>query len=97
MAHQCVEILFQNWQSLTKEIIIKRNVYTCIWEKRGGVEAVQGLGFGVGCGGGVDVLYSEFDVFLLLSLFCCRRYLVSTGGDGTICFWKWDLATLTFK
>lgn len=24
------------------------------------------------------------------------RYLVSTGGDGTVCFWKWDLATLTF-
>lgn len=24
------------------------------------------------------------------------RYLVSTGGDGTVCFWKWDLGTLTF-
>ncbi|KAL9968709.1 hypothetical protein ACROYT_G020827 [Oculina patagonica] len=24
------------------------------------------------------------------------RYLMSTGGDGTVCFWKWDLATLTF-
>lgn len=25
------------------------------------------------------------------------RYLVSTGGDGTVCFWKWDLATLKFE
>ncbi|XP_073258237.1 PH-interacting protein-like [Porites lutea] len=25
------------------------------------------------------------------------RYLVSTGGDGTVCFWKWDLSTLKFE
>ena len=25
------------------------------------------------------------------------RYLMSTGGDGTVCFWKWDIATNKFE
>ncbi|MEQ2162104.1 hypothetical protein GOODEAATRI_016386, partial [Goodea atripinnis] len=25
-----------------------------------------------------------------------KRYLSSTGADGTICFWQWDARTLKF-
>lgn len=40
-------------------------------------------------------VYNHF--FFNLLLFFLLRYLMSTGGDGTVCFWKWDLATLTFE
>uniref|UniRef100_A0A8C9XP76 Pleckstrin homology domain interacting protein n=1 Tax=Sander lucioperca TaxID=283035 RepID=A0A8C9XP76_SANLU len=35
---------------------------------------------------------------LQFSPFCCgsKRYLSSTGADGTICFWQWDARTLKF-
>ncbi|XP_029318564.1 PH-interacting protein isoform X2 [Cottoperca gobio] len=35
---------------------------------------------------------------LQFSPLCCgsKRYLSSTGGDGTICFWQWDARTLKF-
>ncbi|XP_060054692.1 bromodomain and WD repeat-containing protein 1 isoform X1 [Erinaceus europaeus] len=26
-----------------------------------------------------------------------QRYMVSTGADGTVCFWQWDLETLRFS
>ncbi|KAM5281188.1 bromodomain and WD repeat-containing protein 1 [Ctenodactylus gundi] len=26
-----------------------------------------------------------------------QRYMVSTGADGTVCFWQWDLETLKFS
>jgi len=47
------------------------------------------------------VLFSTIITILLLvstvDVFAHDRYLVSTGGDGTVCFWKWDLATLAFE
>ncbi|XP_032132754.1 bromodomain and WD repeat-containing protein 1 isoform X2 [Sapajus apella] len=27
----------------------------------------------------------------------CQRYMVSTGADGTVCFWQWDLESLKFS
>ncbi|XP_063757767.1 PH-interacting protein isoform X3 [Eleginops maclovinus] len=35
---------------------------------------------------------------LQFSPLCCgsKRYLSSTGADGTICFWQWDARTLKF-
>uniref|UniRef100_A0AC11D1T7 Uncharacterized protein n=1 Tax=Ovis aries TaxID=9940 RepID=A0AC11D1T7_SHEEP len=26
-----------------------------------------------------------------------QRYMVSTGADGTVCFWQWDLESLKFR
>ncbi|XP_064196631.1 PH-interacting protein isoform X3 [Anguilla rostrata] len=36
---------------------------------------------------------------LQFSPLCCgtRRYLSSTGADGSICFWQWDARTLKFS
>uniref|UniRef100_A0A3Q3DRP7 Pleckstrin homology domain interacting protein n=1 Tax=Hippocampus comes TaxID=109280 RepID=A0A3Q3DRP7_HIPCM len=36
---------------------------------------------------------------LQFSPLCCgsKRYLSSTGADGTICFWQWDARTLKFQ
>jgi len=25
------------------------------------------------------------------------RYMVSTGADGTVCFWQWDTDSMKFK
>lgn len=25
------------------------------------------------------------------------RYMVSTGADGTVCFWQWDMDSMKFK
>jgi len=47
-----------------------------------------------------DIIYLIFNnSFAFISYFWwyLLRYLVSTGGDGTVCFWKWDLATLAFE
>lgn len=37
-------------------------------------------------------------LFLQFSPLCSgsKRYLSSTGADGTICFWQWDSRTLKF-
>uniref|UniRef100_A0A674BY35 Pleckstrin homology domain interacting protein n=1 Tax=Salmo trutta TaxID=8032 RepID=A0A674BY35_SALTR len=43
-------------------------------------------------GGGPVVLYFS----PLIGLFGSKRFLSSTGADGTICFWQWDARTLKF-
>lgn len=57
----------------------------------------MGLFFGL-CHSCKDVLFFSLIVFQFSPL-CngSKRYLSSTGADGTICFWLWDAGTLKIK
>ena len=34
-----------------------------------------------------------YDIFGIFGI----RYLMSTGGDGHVCFWSWDPKTIEFR
>jgi len=40
-------------------------------------------------------LFSDWFIYLLFDWL--SRYLMSTGADGTVCFWKWNEKDLSFE